>query len=90
MSLSVVKQLILSSVTISWREFSNTVTTVSGCVIESGYCRSRTGSCLGVSGHRSGATGQMKGSTDGSAGAETELHSQGPEEKHGATGVITV
>lgn len=68
----------------------NTITTVSGCVIESGYCRSRTGSCLGVSGNRSGATGQMKGSTDGSSGAEIELHSQGPEEKHAATGVITV
>ncbi|TMS13020.1 Cingulin-like protein 1 [Larimichthys crocea] len=36
----------------------------------------------------SGVTGQRKGNTDGSAGAETELHSQDPEDKHSPTGVI--
>lgn len=49
-----------------------------------------TGNSLGVSGHRSGVTGQRKGNTDGSAGAETELHSQSSEDKHSPTGVIKI
>lgn len=34
--------------------------------------------------------GQRKGNTDGRAGAETELHSQDPEDKYSLTGVMKV